>query len=318
VNDLFKVISIISIIILIIAVIATLYYFYKDSKDYASPLLSRRKFIFLAIAYIIIVAFSIFFSLNVPFTSQFIHPIRSPTSIIEFTPTPNLIVNLNLSQIAINIDAPHSMQINRSYIVKVSLTAKRQKYISTLMLEKAQVTTVDATPVGTPGSTLERAFGPDYEPVADATLSPSTGPFQITQIQPADQSLKQPQVLWKWAVIPLEPGNQIVDIDIKAKWSSNKGLVQEGRIGDKQISIDVMPPSSTPTPSPTSEPLINIGQINVGEIITSLPATLFGAGGLGALLIIWLITRHKKKKSVNSQGRRNSNDQIKPKRRTRR
>ena len=140
------------------------------------------------------------------------HPVSTlqPTSTAVVTLQPSstsvLVVNLPPTSIDMITDAPSSMRVNQSYIVKVSLVPRGQSFVSTLKIEKATATVSGTTSVGTPSATLKDAFGLGYEPFASATLSPDAPPFHIIPIQPFEQPLDQQEVVWTWNVIPLEAG----------------------------------------------------------------------------------------------------------------
>ncbi len=269
----------------------------------------RHNEIFIVSAALAVIAAGVFLFLFFESSQEtFTHPYQgvkpTPTSAISRsgpTPTPVPIVNLNPSKIEIITDTPTSMQINQSYEVKVSLIPKGQAIVSTLSIEKASATPSEALPAGTPGSTLQNAFGYGYEVSAIAILSPNDGPFKIDLIGPQEQPLNPPSVTWKWIVIPVVQGSQLMDVDIEAIWKFAHIFSHKARIGDKQFIVHVKGPPPTPTPIPTPtptphpEPFISPGQIKVGDLLTSLLVALLGAGGLGALFIVWLVQRSKRK-----------------------
>lgn len=208
-------------------------------------------------------------------------------------PGPILVVNLPLSSLDIITDTPSSMRVKTSYTIKVSLTPKGQTLISGLMIEMATPTASDTIPVGTPGASLKEAFGPGLEPVAMATLQADT--FVISPVGPVEEPLDQSEVTWEWSVTPNESGTQFLAVDIEGYWRAAHGEARGPyRIGDKTFRVDVSAPTPVPTPTPTPEPFITPGHIDIGAIITSLPSILLGAGGLGVLLIVGLVSHLKR------------------------
>jgi hypothetical protein len=169
---------------------------------------------------------------------------------------PKLIVNLPPGALRIVTEAPIVMQVRQSYIVKVTLTPKGQKYISTLMIEKATPTASNTNPVGTPGATFGNAFGNGYVPFASAKLFPSSGPFTNTLISPLEQSLEQQQVVWTWSIVPSEEsyGNVFLSVNIFVTWKSASRNLGPFPLGEQIIGVHIAAPPATPTPTLTSTP----------------------------------------------------------------
>jgi hypothetical protein len=208
------------------------------------------------------------------------------------TPAPVLVVNLPPTALDIVTDAPFSMQTHTSYVIKVSLVPKGQQFVSDLMLEQATPVASDTIPVGTPGVPLRDTFGSGREASAVATLQ--AGTFQIMASGPQEEPLDQPEVTWSWSVTPTETGKQFLSVDIEGFWkSATDGVRGPYRIGEKVFSIEVNAPPPLPTSTP--EPFITPGHVDIGAIITSLPAVLLGAGGLGTVFVLWLINHLKKR-----------------------
>src|SRR5713226_9866142 len=110
------------------------------------------------------------------------------------TPTPEQdIISSQIPDIKIEAVYPAHMIINQSYEITVSLVTKPQP--SPLpALEKATMVITEPTPVGTPGATVQQAFGQGFEPVATATLH--AGSFKVLPPPSGGLSLRQPVVEW--------------------------------------------------------------------------------------------------------------------------
>ncbi len=155
----------------------------------------------------------------------------------------------------------------------------------TLAIEGAAATASGTTAVGTPGVTLREAFGPGFEaPFGEATLSSKT--FDVEPDGPEKQPLDLPKVVWGWSVTPRSAGVQYLTVTIAATWTTMKGGERGPyRVGDRTFSINV------------KDAFVSQGHFDVGAMLTSLPAALvtalLGAGGLGALLILWMVRRRR-------------------------
>jgi hypothetical protein len=199
------------------------------------------------------------------------------------------------------------MQVHQSYIVKASLIPRGQTYVSDLTIEKATPTPSKTIPVGTPGATIGSAFGPGYEPLATATLSPSTGPFIISSLSPTEQSLRQRTVVWKWSVIPTEEsyGADFLSVDISVTWQSASGKQGPYLLGEHILSVKVVTPPPTPEPSVSVLPV----KIDIGAILNSLLPYLLGTGGIGIVALLfpwmrrWLVKRKTPHPPIHSKKR---------------
>ena len=181
------------------------------------------------------------------------------------------------------------MRVGQSYTVEVFLIPKTTSSISTLQIENATGTISHAETAGTPGTTLRQAFGAGFEaPLGEATLTSDT--FSISPSGPEKQPLDQSRVTWDWSITPQQAGTQYLSVVIVATWSTVKGEERGPyRIGSKTFQADV------------TKPFFVLGQIDVGSVLTSLPSILLGAGGLGALFILWLVSRaYQKRKRTNT------------------
>src|SRR6266571_906848 len=198
------------------------------------------------------------------------------------SPTPELIFS-KIPEIKIETAFPTHMIINQSYLIRVSLVSQTGSFSIPKTLEQATIAVTEPTPVGTPGATVQQAFGPGFEPLATATLD--AGTFTVLSTPSEDvQYLDQPVVGWEWNVTPKFTGTQILSIDINVAWklsqvASNQVLpLPKYRIGNPQLSIDVTEPPAHPV---TPEPFITLGQIKLSDLITVIIGAVLSAGGLG-------------------------------------
>src|SRR5450755_599403 len=227
------------------------------------------------------------------------------------TPTPILIINLSPSSFRIVTDRPPIMQVHQSYIVSVSFVPKGQPFVSLLAIEKATPITEEAYSVGTPGATLRDAFGAIYKPIATATLSPTDGPFEIKPVGPVEEPLSQPQVTWKWTVVPQEIGTNYLSIDIEGTWKSASGDdLGPYRLGENNFSIEVRSPPPTPVPAATPDPFVSVSpvRIDIGSIMSTILPYILGTGGAAGLLIVLF-----RKKIVRSRASHPNQTNLSPK-----
>lgn len=195
----------------------------------------------------------------------------------------------NVIQPDLQVDtfAPGQLELHSSGIVKVELVSLLGASISGIPVEESTVVTSNAIPQGTPTATLEDAFGSNYKPYVTATLSPNAGPFQINSIGPAEQSLEQSIVEWKWSLIPQVAGNQILDVDLEATWRSSKGSKGPFRIGDQQLGVEVVEPAPTPIPTPTATPIPTPTPTPIPlPTPTSLPTSIQSQGSGDTLQVV--------------------------------
>lgn len=167
--------------------------------------------------------------------------------------------------------------------------------------------TVLAISAGTVDVPLKNAFGPGYEPFAFATLSPDAGPFRIIPIDAAigGESLRQTKVIWKWSVLPLEAGTQVLDVDIEVLWRPVGGKTQavhEYRIGDKQFGVQVNSLPSNPEPPVSVAPI----KIDIGAIMTNVLPYLLGTGGIGVIALIATQIRRRSNKRKPQKAQSNT------------
>jgi len=212
------------------------------------------------------------------------------------TPTPEQdIISSQIPEIKIEALYPAHMIINQSYVIKVSLVSKTGSSPTAPPIEKATMVVTEPTPVGTPGATVQQAFGQGFEPFATATLTAGSFKVPPSSAPSGPQSLRQPAVEWDWNVTPQYTGTQILSVDITIMWEQTQSAVVRFpltfRIGNPQLSVDVTEPPTPPTPSP---PFFKIGQIDLGNLITQGIVALIGTGILGTL-VIWIGQRRKKK-----------------------
>ena len=227
-------------------------------------------------------------------TNNNLTPVPTSTPIVN-------IIDTKIPEIKIETAFPTHMIINQSYLIRVSLVSQTGSFSIPKTLEQATIAVTEPTPVGTPGATVQQAFGPGFEPLATATLD--AGTFTVLSTPSEDvQYLDQPVVGWEWNVTPKFTGTQILSIDINVKWDLTQSAIiffkPQFRIGNPQLSIDVTEPPAHPV---TPEPFITLGQIKLSDLITVIIGAVLSAGGLGTIFIIWLVKRPRNKnKTISS------------------
>jgi hypothetical protein len=220
---------------------------------------------------------------------------------VSSAPAP-LVQEVLPSFLSIAVDAPSSMLINHSYVVKASLGPEWQSSLA-LMREPATVTASGINVSGTPDAAIKDAFGPGYTPIANATLSPDAGPFQIVPIAaepPSGATLDQQSVVWKWSVIPRTAGASYLDVTVTIIWKSLLGKADKGpyMVGDQQPNVQVLDPTPVP-PKPTPVPPVTVDpvHINIPSIANALLPYILGIAGSGSVLAVVISWTRKKAKS---------------------
>jgi hypothetical protein len=177
---------------------------------------------------------------------------------VEVTPTPQ---NSGIPPLVTTVDYPHQMLVNHTYIIKVSLTSNK------LESAKASPTTNPYT-FGTPGVTLQNAFGPGYEAFASATLVASPSVFDIIPASQSELSLKQMKIEWSWEVLPKFAGSQIIDVTIDGIWKPVTGASPSPltfNLSNSQLIVGINEEFATNLPP--SNPLFNITFIVTGLVV---------------------------------------------------
>lgn len=180
------------------------------------------------------------------------------------TPTPvnkmELLTHTTVPALQIEADIP-PMQVNQQVYVAVSIypTGATMTVGDVQKAENATPVVTQATPVGTPGSTLVNAFGPNQSVFATATLETSSTIFSMSPTGPQTKPLDQYRVEWDWFVTPLVAGKQVIGVDIEAQWTSNLTGKQSASytLGYPKFPLNVqaLPVETTPSPTPSSSPL---------------------------------------------------------------
>ncbi len=178
------------------------------------------------------------------------------------TPTPaptiwNVAATTSAPAAIIEAEWPAWMEINRSDLIRVSLMRNAQQgFVAQVQMTGRSHTAVPATPipVGTPSTSLEAAFGPDYEACATAELTSAT--FDYKAVAPQDcQALDQPELTWQWSIASKNKGVQNLVLTINAQWTSKTGKdVLKRLIWSYPVDIRV------------DEPLFTTGQINIASV----------------------------------------------------
>lgn len=179
----------------------------------------------------------------------------SPTPIPQ--PTPIRVIDLPPSSLKVVTEVPLTMEVQHSYLIKATLTSQNRVVISSLRLEHATATasSVAVVSVGSPGASLQNAFGTGYEPRIIATITPENGSCTIHASSPTEQPLDQPEVSWVWSVMPNEVGKTYVWLDIRVQWASAGGK-QLGPyfLYGKELQIETIGPTPTVAPLPSFTP----------------------------------------------------------------
>jgi hypothetical protein len=94
-------------------------------------------------------------------------------------PSP-LIVDSTLSTLRIEADIP-PMEVKHQRPIAIAIypTGRNGPVSEVPVVKNATAIVTNATPVGTPGSTLVDAFGPNHSVVATATLEPSSNSTEM-------------------------------------------------------------------------------------------------------------------------------------------
>ena len=218
-----------------------------------------------------------------------------------------LIVNSTLSTLKIEADIP-PMEVKHQVIIAIAIypTGGNGAVSEVPVVKNATAIVTHATPVGTPGSTLVGAFGPNYSVIATATLETSPDIFSVAPTGPQPKPLDQERVEWDWFVTPLVDGEQSIGVDIEAQWTSTITGKQSlpYTLGFPKFPVHVQPlpiaiaPTPTPTPLPPPRPLDIFN-----ALVPILTAIITALGGILAALFAvpsfrrWASTRFRKSKN---------------------
>ncbi len=199
-------------------------------------------------------------------------PGRNKISLVSNTTTPAL---------EIEADIP-PMQVDQQVFIAISIfpTGGSTSAVSGVRtVEKATPVVTNATPVGTPGSTLVNAFGPNHSVFATATLETSPDIFSVAPTGPQTKPLDQERVEWDWFVTPRVSGEQRIGVDIEAQWTSTLSGKQSlpYTLGFPKFPVNVQAIPVVPTPTPTPPRLdpniiLQTGGTILGGIIGALGA----------------------------------------------
>jgi hypothetical protein len=230
-------------------------------------------------------------------------PTNGPTDLtIGPTPTQSngLIVDSTLPKLKIETDIP-PMQVNQEVIIQVSIypTGAPMSISDMKPVEQATPVITNATPVGTPGSSLVNAFGPNHEVSAYATLGTSPNIFSVSPTGPQTKPLDQDKVSWDWFVTPLVAGVQRIGVDIEVQWTSTQNNKQSlpYRLGFPVFSVIVQPLPTTTTPQTPppdySSAIATVAAAIIGGIAVII-ASLIAIPGFRKWIVARLPERGKK------------------------
>jgi hypothetical protein len=227
-------------------------------------------------------------------------PTAIPTPGITPTQSNGLIVDSTLPKLKIETDIP-PMQINQEVIIQVSIypTGAPMSISDMKPVEKATPVITNATPVGTPGSSLVNAFGPNHEVYAFATLGTSPNIFSVSPTGPQAKPLDQDKVTWDWFVTPLVAGDQRIGVDIEVQWTSTQNNKQSlpYRLGFPVFSVIVQPLSTTTTtqtsPPDYSSAIATVVAAIIGGIAVII-ASLIAIPGFRKWIVARLPEREKR------------------------
>ena len=228
----------------------------------------------------------------------------SPGNTTVVTP---LIVNSTLSTLKIEADIP-LMEVKHQVNLTIALypTGRNGPVSEVPVVKNATAVVTNATPVGTPGSTLVNAFGPNHSVVATATLETSPDIFEAALTGPQLMPLDRERVEWHWFVTPLVDGEQSIGVRIDAQWTSTLSGKQTlpYTLGYPIFPVHVqpLPVAIAPTPTPTPRPSPSF--LDIFSAMTPLLVALITTAGtiLVALIAIpgfrtWVITRFRRAKN---------------------
>jgi len=74
---------------------------------------------------------------------------------------------------------------------------------------------------GTPEASIETAFDPECGALAIAGLEGAA--FEIISLQPDSQALDKPLITWRWDILALESGRQVIDACVRMRWEYADG-----------------------------------------------------------------------------------------------
>lgn len=156
-------------------------------------------------------------------TSPTANPVGITPTAIAAQGSPLVLVS-TLSTLNIEVDIP-PLQVNHQTLIRVSLfPTGGSKPVSNIdVIPNSTVSIAQATPVGTPGSTLKDAFGKNNDVLATATLETNKNIFTVDPSEPQEKPLDLERVIWDWYVTPLISGKQVIGVYIEVRWLSKSG-----------------------------------------------------------------------------------------------
>lgn len=173
---------------------------------------------------------------------------------------------------------PTRVEVSQSATIRISLITEDSGYTPEVEIQGNRALIYTPVPAGTPGTTLESAFGEEYVADAVAHLAGSSFDTEFASLSER-QSLDQSRIDWIWNIRSDDPGLQSLDVSIEIVWE-HVGQIEEPRsrqIWRAHYPIEIF------------QPVISRGQIN----IFSLFSGFLGSG----LSIPWLYEMLGKRKS---------------------
>lgn len=217
-------------------------------------------------------------------------------------PNSGQVAYTSFGQLLVTTQIPLDMRVGESYKVQITLAPHGTYSTLSDIPEETGAITSDATPVGTPSVALRDAFGPGYEPYAQAQLA--GGSFTLQPVGQEVQSLRQPTVTWEWNVTPNFSGAQLIDAAITVQWlptssgSHSLPLNPSYTIATVDTPVTVLATSASATPTATPSNVTHIGPfpVDTTSLTTGILASVLAAlavsliGFMAVKLRSWRLT----------------------------
>ncbi|HEU5379378.1 MAG TPA: hypothetical protein VFV38_28480 [Ktedonobacteraceae bacterium] len=222
---------------------------------------------------------------------------------------------VSLSQLRVAIITPQEMKTGQTYPIVVLLIGEvgNDTQVYNFFTEQNGLTTsgyaysfytplMQPSITGVTGNSLADFFGKGYSATAPANLIAPYSTSSLSSTPPdaripaspsGERSLDTYGIIWEWDVTPQNAGQQILNLDITAKWapqpaaSSPSAATPSLSTQERQLLLTSVPvPVSTPLVYPSLQSLFN--GIDTG--LTGLGTALVSTATI-TMLINWCLTR---------------------------
>jgi len=183
-------------------------------------------------------------------------PTTSPTATVSPTPTP-------APTTVVQAEWPLRMDIRRADSVRLILLQIGTGGVAPAVTVQGH-TTLLGTPIATPTELVSGATAPEGEVFVVARLAGAA--FDSQLVSPERQSMRQPQLVWEWNLMPKSEGKQVVHLSLALWWeAAGSDQAVEAEIWTQALEVSV------------SKPWLTTGQISLLSILSGLLGSVLSA-----------------------------------------